>query len=190
MTKSLGSLSLKKSSRKKYILLTTLTLLVVILIAGGLAVFLNKKEADKNLENSANPDTNMVRNSEKGLPGSDYATGNTADSTSTKPQADSDSPPPPESDKPAIEISSFSQNGDIIEIKAALLNISSAGRCIFTFSKDGAKSVVKEVSSNGKVCAMSAKSTEFSKLDIWTLTIAFYNGSKKIVDTTLNVTVN
>lgn len=182
--------SLRKTTKNRRVALIIMTIIVILLAVVGVLFAINKKEAGKNSGDNAKPETSTDRTSENGLPGSDYATGSTENSNPKDPQSDSDSPPSSEPGTPSIEISSFSQNSSTVDIKTTLSNIGGVGKCVFTFSKDGAKSVVREVSSNGKTCSASAKSTEFSKLDIWTLNIAFYNGSKKVVDTTLNVTIN
>jgi len=182
MRKPQKSLSLKRSLSKRIVIITTIAILIVIVAVGGVLFAINKMSVDKKSGNNTTYETSTDRNSEKGLPGSDYATGN--------PNENSDSFPSPRSGTPTIEINSFSQNNDTVDIKTTLSSVNSSGKCVFTFSKDGTKSLVKEVRSDGKTCSTSAETAEFSKLDIWTLTIAFYNGSKKVVDTTLNVTIN
>jgi len=190
MRKSQNSLSFKKSLSKRIVIITTIAIFTIIVAICGALFAINRMSVDREPENNTPYETSTDRNSEKGLPGSDYATGNTEDTDTRDPNENSDSPPSPRSGTPAIEVSSFTQNNDTVNIKTILSSVKGSGKCVFTFSKDDTKPLVKEVKSDGKTCSASAKTAEFSKLDIWTLTIAFYSGSKKVVDTSLNVTIN
>jgi hypothetical protein len=194
MNKHNSNLSIKRHflSRKVLFLILTISLLV---LAGAVAFMLISKERiDNQTKTSDTSGLDKNRHTGSGLPGSDYSSGSKfhaddADEVHTH-DPNSDSTPPSTSRKPSIEIANLAENNGTIEIAARLLNINDSGKCIFTFSKTGEKSVIKEVPSDKKICTIQAKSSEFSKLDIWTLNIAFYKNSMKITDTNINVTVN
>lgn len=190
MNKLSQSLSLKKRRPGKKIVLVLLAIAVLALgVAAALAY--NKMNSSTNSTPST-PTADQDRYSNTGLPGSDYNTGKSTsthtDSTDHNHDPNSDSTPPSKS--PSIEINSILESNGVINIATLLSNVRGDGKCVFTFSRTGEKTVTKEATSVDKSCSIEAKSTEFSKLDIWTLNIAFYQKSVKITDKTINVTIN
>lgn len=172
-----------KKSKKKFVVIALIVLAVVLLIAGGL--FIKQRMDSKN----TTPQRDDAAQTESAK--NDIIEGNAQGSDKdVSSQPNNDTPVTPPSGQTSISIANFSQQNSMVNISANITNVTSGGSCIFNFSHENTRPVIRQVSSDGKTCSSSIPEVEFSIVGIWQLNISFYQGDTKVTETKQNVTIN
>ena len=80
----------------------------------------------------------------------------------------------PESKNLAISVKSISQSSGSVTAKISI-NSSQKGVCSFTFSKDGARPVVRSIETSTDSCEVSIPEQEFEMIGTWSLSAHFFS---------------
>lgn len=76
----------------------------------------------------------------------------------------------------SVEITSWKQENRLVESTA---KTSSDGMCVFQYTADGDKPVVREVKVENNECKSSIPELYFSKIGAWKLKVVYYNNDQK-----------
>jgi len=144
---------------------------IIILICASVAVWLLTRPADP--KNTASSSSNSTKSSTTG--------GGTAKDTTSTSQTSTQSnlttEQVPASAAGSVTISTLKQSGSYVIAAAQVSNFATT-QCVYTFTKDGSKPVVREVSNS---CSeVSIPVGEFEMIGTYTLTVNVYNGTQKL----------
>lgn len=93
----------------------------------------------------------------------------------------------PSSTNRSVSITSASQADGNVTAVAKLSD--GNGDCIFTYTIEQDKPVIRRATTTNSVCTASAPEVEFSRLGVWTLNVTAYVDGKKM-EANQNVTIN
>lgn len=153
----------KKASRKT-ILSTTIVIAAVLLVSLGLYwVFVVGKTSPQTNTIDSGSDTPSVKN-ETPTPNTDTTIDKTTDEI-------------PTDAKGSITINSFTQKNGVVTVRASTSDFA-ATKCVYSFTIDGGKPVVKE---QKNACQTMSLSQElFDKIGTYKLTVTAYSANDKI----------
>jgi hypothetical protein len=168
---------------KKWVILPIIAILILA-SGGSFMYFKNKYNASKNLRDSAqvesakeklSDDSNKVSidiNSEK-------ATGDISNQTTEQ---------TPISQDFAIALASQSQSEGLVKVSAKATG-ATEGRCVFSFTTEGDRPVVRESTLSNGICSAEIPEVEFSRLGVWNLNISLHVNNTR-TEVNQSVTIN
>lgn len=93
----------------------------------------------------------------------------------------------PVSNTVSIKITSLTQVQKMVNVSVAITGSKTNGICSYTFTKDGAKPVVKSTSITNNNCAVSISELEFEMIGLWNLEVKYFSDNTQ---TTTNSEIN
>lgn len=168
------------SSRRTSLLVSAVIMLAVIIATGFYMLNSDNRTSplNRDAEQVSTSKTKVANN-----PESNYRDGKAPsnESVSTNDEVAT-------SDTLKISITSHSQSNGIIKSSAQITG-SKAGKCVFTYTTDGDRPVVRETNLSNGICGIEIPEVEFTKLGSWNLKVTFYALNSK-AEVNQNVTIN
>ncbi len=170
----------RKISRKKILWVVVGLIILVALLGYGVYSYMGQENDPK----PSSPSSKNKKNNEK----KEDSQKSQKDSTSTSPGLPENSATQtpqsiPQSASTSVDINDFSQANGKVQAGAVISGTTAHGTCIFTFTTDGSKPVVRQVTSTGsdgpQSCSVSIPEVEFSKLGHWNLNVTFYTNNTR-----------
>lgn len=155
----------KKDTRK--ITITVVVVIAIILLGLGVYWFLTRDSNDV----IGQPDQTTNGSGTPSVKTDDTDTNQTVDKTTDEVPTDT---------KGSLTIDSFTQKNGLVSVKATTSNFDTT-KCVYTFTSDGGKPVVREQS--GDCRAMSVSQEAFDMIGKYKLTVTAYSSDDKITAT-------
>ena len=162
-----------RSNKRRYILLA---LVLLVLLSGGLFALNRRNNRTTDVEKQQQE---QRKNDELST---NKPTEKEQDATKTPSDAkDIDKLPPAAA--LSIAISSFSQENGAVSVASTITGSEAEGQCVFSFTTEGGKPVIRQTQSNNKQCSAAIPEVEFDKLGLWNLEATFRMDNTKSIAT-------
>jgi hypothetical protein len=168
--KNISSKSYVSGSKK---LITTLGIIFLLLLISGVTLFVLEKtrvtnfvkdpfyvtEQEKSEEATKSDPTTNLKNSSEDVDGVD-------------PNKPTDQIPT--SLTISIAIDQIQQTAETVTVTTNIRNSATKGVCSYTFSKEGARPVVRSITTSTSTCKASIPSQEFEMIGTWSLVVSYF----------------
>ena len=172
---------LNKSKKRRTTIVLTLVILVIAASA-SLFIFARRDKStveplttEQKYEANATADTNYSPKSKE--------------PTANKTPVNTDANSVPVNNTVTVTIGDIKQSNNEVTSSAQIAGATKSGECVFTFTSDQSKPVVKQASSKNNICQVVIYEAEFDKIGEWQLKVTFFDQQSK-AEATKNVVIS